>query len=236
MKKRVISLLLAVMLLAGVMSVSAFAADDVVIELNSYEDSEEFYPGTDFSVPVKIIPEGYAGVQIDIETSDNVAFDGYDWEGYIEYSETGFLWLNGVEDEDGGIDVTNGLVNVKNADLDEGIIGELHFSVADDAKAGDKFEIKITVSAASAEEQWIVKDAVASTSGTISKRPYTLGDVYIDGRINSRDAALVASYAVGNATLDETQKLAADVTGDGRINSRDASMIASYAVGNITEF
>lgn len=233
MKKRVISLLLAVMLLAGVMSVSAFAAGDVEISVKSYEDNGEFYPGDEFTVPVKIGPDGYAGAQFSIKTSSNVEVTGIIIEsGYREasddYSEV--LWLNGVADEDGDIDVTNGLVNVNKADLEDGIIIEYWCVIADDAAEGDEFEIEITVSAASAEEQWIVKDAVASTSGTISERPYTLGDVVEDGSFDILDVQKACMVFLGVETF-ECAPEAADVVVDGTFDIMDVQKFCMVFLG-----
>lgn len=235
MKKRIISLLLAVMMLAGMMSVSAFADGDVVISLVSHEDSGEFYPGANFSVPVKIGPDGYAGVQIDVKTSANIEFTGYTGVGYVEYSQTGLLWLNGVEDEEGGVDVTSGLVNIKNSDLDlyDGAVVDLVFTIADDAAAGDAFEIELTVSAASAEEQWIVKEEIVSTSGTISKRPYILGDVDDTGEVDVFDALAVLEYSIDESYADNNTfiKEAADVDGVEGIDIFDAVAILEMAIG-----
>lgn len=70
----------------------------------------------------------------------------------------------------------------------------------------------------------------------IEPPPYTLGDVNLDGKINTKDARLVLLNYVGKEELNETQKLAADVNKDGKINTKDARQILLYYVGKISEF
>lgn len=66
---------------------------------------------------------------------------------------------------------------------------------------------------------------------------YILGDVTGDGRINARDAMMVArcaaQYEMGDILFISA---AADVNDDEVINARDAMMIARFAAGLIIEF
>lgn len=65
---------------------------------------------------------------------------------------------------------------------------------------------------------------------------YILGDVTGDGRINARDAMMVARCAAQYEMPDMFISAAADVSGDERITARDAMMIARFAAGLITGF
>lgn len=226
MKKRIISLLLAMMMLVGMMSVSAFAAGtyDSKGAISLKVDSTDVYVGDKITVTVEIgTNPGLAGLELVLEYGDGLTLGEItqgEFAGNWEVGSNGVVWAH----EDAGENTTA-----------TGTFATVTFTV--NAEGSHSIGVKKAEGGIIHEgtEKYVEFD-VTGTSVTATKRPYTLGDVYVDGRINSRDAALVASYAVGNATLDETQKLAAEVTGDGRINSRDASKIASYAVGNITEF
>ena len=68
------------------------------------------------------------------------------------------------------------------------------------------------------------------------ERPYKLGDVNADGKINVVDAYLIRCHAAQLKILDGTQQLAADVNRDGRINIVDAYLVRCYAAQLINEF
>lgn len=63
---------------------------------------------------------------------------------------------------------------------------------------------------------------------------YTLGDVVVDGEINISDVLLVLNACLGNATLTETQELAANVVVDNEINISDVLLILNVCLGNAT--
>ena len=63
---------------------------------------------------------------------------------------------------------------------------------------------------------------------------YKLGDADNNGTVDSLDAVQILKAIVGNAALDETQKLAADADGNGTVDSLDAVAILKYIVGNGT--
>lgn len=68
-------------------------------------------------------------------------------------------------------------------------------------------------------------------TGTIKKvfkKGYTIGDVNIDGLIDSADSELIQNYIVGLATLSDMSKKLADTDGDGKISSVDAINIQRY--------
>lgn len=60
--------------------------------------------------------------------------------------------------------------------------------------------------------------------GSIGK----LGDVYRDGKINSKDALYIMEYTIGKRYLTYWQRKRADVNQDGYINLVDAKLILSY--------
>lgn len=58
-----------------------------------------------------------------------------------------------------------------------------------------------------------------------------LGDVNLDGVVNSIDAALILKYVAGLDELSEKQLENGDFNGDGVVNSIDASLILSFGAG-----
>ncbi|MBR6594868.1 MAG: phosphodiester glycosidase family protein [Clostridia bacterium] len=74
------------------------------------------------------------------------------------------------------------------------------------------------------------------TVTALYERTYALGDVNLDGKVNSLDAALVLRYDADLYELTEQQKPLGDVTNDGKVNSLDAAMILRYDADLIEGF
>ena len=60
------------------------------------------------------------------------------------------------------------------------------------------------------------------------------GDVTGDGKINSRDIAVIQKHILGNSILSDNSFDAADANADGSINSRDISLIQKQILGTNT--
>ena len=60
--------------------------------------------------------------------------------------------------------------------------------------------------------------------------PYTLGDVSLNGTIDTYDASLVLHYMVGALSLSPTQLSAADYSENGHVDTYDASLILQHIV------
>lgn len=67
-------------------------------------------------------------------------------------------------------------------------------------------------------------------SDTATYTVIVLGDVNSNGIIDSADAALIAQFAAGAATLSDYALLAADANMDGVVNSKDAKLICEKYV------
>lgn len=65
---------------------------------------------------------------------------------------------------------------------------------------------------------------------------YKPGDVYGDGQVNVRDAALTMHYVMKTEVFDEDQKKAADVNEDGKVDIRDVVLIMQYVLRLIESF
>jgi len=72
-----------------------------------------------------------------------------------------------------------------------------------------------------------------STAGSTDPR---MGDVSLNGIVQSYDASLVLQHVVGSIPLNATQHTVADVSGSAGVTSYDASLILQYVVGIIQTF
>lgn len=62
-----------------------------------------------------------------------------------------------------------------------------------------------------------------------------IGDVNLDGRISSLDAACILRHDAGLVPLGEEALALADINGDGRVSSLDAALVLKYDAGLIKE-
>ena len=82
-----------------------------------------------------------------------------------------------------------------------------------------------------------IKDQILNALNVIEGVPYLLGDVNLDGYVDSMDTNILFRYANGDATLgelSEAQLLLADVNGDGYVDSMDTNILFRYANGDAT--
>lgn len=108
----------------------------------------------------------------------------------------------------------------------------VQFTVADDVTA-DSTDITLTVIqyAEYADGSAQLADINDISTGTITLNVEILrGDANGDGAVDSSDAALIRSYLVQLAEIDDKNMTNADANGDGAIDSSDAALIRSYLV------
>ena len=76
---------------------------------------------------------------------------------------------------------------------------------------------------------------VTVSSDNVTQNVYLclLGDVNEDGLLNTADYSMIKAYAMGNATFDDVQKIAADLTHDGAVDAYDAICLDLYIKGLI---
>lgn len=74
---------------------------------------------------------------------------------------------------------------------------------------------------------------VSSDNVTQNVKLCLLGDVNEDGLLNTADYSMIKAYAMGNATFDDVQKIAADLTHDGAVDAYDAICLDLYINGLI---
>lgn len=237
MKKRIISLLLATMLLVGVMSVSAFAAgelfatDGVTGTMELTAPAEAIAVGDTFEVVVGITAEQAVAISLEFGypaeamTLDSVALVNGVPGGFPVAEGNHYWWLGCYSDGDIEVD------------------DELKFDLA-----GDFLKLTFTAKAAAEDAEITVKaeggsyddveyriNIAAQTAvvnikaADVEKTVVLLGDVNDDGKVNGKDATLIAKASSGIETLSDLQKVAANVNGDTRVNGKDATIVAKYS-------
>ena len=220
MKKRIISLLLAVMMLAGMMSVSAFAADTYgtkgVISLSA--DKTEVYVGDTVTVTVAIPSNpGLAGLELVLK-ADGLTIGEIkqlDFAGNWETGANGVVWAF----EDAGENTTA-----------TGNFAEVTFTAA--------AEGTYTIGVEKAEggiidegtEKYVAFEDVAPLTIKVEKRPYTLGDVVVDGSFDILDVQKACMVFLGVETF-ECAPEAADVVVDGTFDIMDVQKFCMVFLG-----
>ena len=83
---------------------------------------------------------------------------------------------------------------------------------------------------------WIMVAILLFGVCAVSIFAFTYGDITNDGKINTKDAVLLAQYlAEWQVSISADGLAAADVYKDGKINSKDAVLLAQYlAMWNVT--
>lgn len=232
MKKRIISLLLAMMMLAGMMSVSALAA--FTYDENNVggtgtiaiEAPEEVNVGATFDVVINVEASAAAlqyAVAYDskLELVETTAADSYAEESFLAYGDKG-IWLTG-DNVAGDNPVLNGIANKTLT----GKFVTLTFKATEEVESAT-----ITVSVlGGTEDEKYVTFADASASVKAVTPPYTLGDVDNSGAVNIFDAVAILKKA-NNIAVDPFIQEAADYDGNGSVNIFDAVAILK-AVNNI---
>lgn len=79
-------------------------------------------------------------------------------------------------------------------------------------------------------------DELESCTVTAMFGKMQLGDVNMDGTVNTGDAVVVLKHSAEMIQLTEEQKKFADTNHDGTVNTGDAVLILKYAAGMITTF
>lgn len=77
-----------------------------------------------------------------------------------------------------------------------------------------------------------VKVKITSVIKYVPDDPKILvGDVNEDGKVNSKDYALLKRHCLGTYTLEGDALLAGDINGDEKVNSRDYALLKRYCLG-----
>ena len=216
MKRRIVQLLLAAVLLVGLLTPAVAAVDAADPEgiydleiVSEYLATATIVPLTaDSESPVSANANGVYPAAVRLQVTVTGITDNYS--------------LIFAQNED-GVPTESNLVYI---DQKSAEAGTLSFLVYPSALKGDT-TYYLYLSGTSG------RDLLASFKYNV---PYVLGDINGDGDIDSIDALLVLQHSVKIVTLEGKQFLAADVNGDGDRDSVDALLILQYSVGIIASF
>ena len=214
--KKLVSLLLGLMM---VFMISTAMAETVVVK-----------PGETLEMKVSLSSASGKGAEVGIKTNDApvtfVSAVGGDVNDTVPPKAFNdfFVVVNieGVSIKPDGTGLSGNLNDYTLSDLTDGVIGTLTFQVDADAEEGT-----YTVEAYKKSGSCTVTGSVTFEVKGASRLP---GDANNDGKVNARDALLIAKYAAGWQDLVINLENA-EVNADGRVNARDALAIAKYAAG-----
>jgi hypothetical protein len=118
--------------------------------------------------------------------------------------------------------------------------GIISVTVEDDIVTGDSFmdiTFKTSDYLSSGSHDFLGIDLISMESSAFTALTiYEMGDVNLDGKINSRDVTMIKQYVVKMITLSDVQKAYANVyvdtdkEGNANISSRDAVLIQQHVV------
>ena len=215
--KKIVALLLGLLMVFGVCSASAEATTVNPGAELSFDISISSPSGTDAKIGIKtngapLTFKSAAGGP----TNDVVppkAFDGF------------FVLVN-----DAGISIPGDGGSISGTPagpvaLESGKVGTVTFTVNAAATAGT-----YTVEAYKKEGSITVEGSITFTVAGATSGDRLAGDANEDGKVNARDALLIAKYAAGWENL-KINLVNAEVNADGKVNARDALAIAKYAAG-----
>ena len=216
--KKLISLLLGLMM---VLMISTAMAETVVVA-----------PGETLEMKVSLTAANDDGAIIGIKTNDApvtfVSAVGGEVNDTVppKAFNDRFVIVNieGVSLLPDGSDYVEKVTSYKLSNLVTGVIGTLTFKVDADAEEGTYTVAAYKVEGNCTVDGTVTFEVKKAASGRIP------GDANDDGRVNARDALLIAKYAAGWENLVINLENA-EVNGDGRVNARDALAIAKYAAG-----
>ncbi len=221
MKKRIISLLLAVVLVLTCAPISVFAAGTADVTLKV--DTVTAAVGATVDVNVKITGNpGVAGATFKLSYSSDLtlinavsgsAFSGLDFTKPGTFTNPcNFTWDS--ENYEATAD---------------GIVLTLTFKVSDTAEKNNNLNVDLSYRSGDIfnNEKDLVLDI---TNGKVVVLDYIPGDLYEDGVHNSKDTRLMRQFIAGgyDITINE---YAADVNADGVVNSKDTRRLRRYMAG-----
>ena len=227
MKTKVISLLLAVVMILSMVPVNVFAAAE-----ESYAaltvDEVCAAPGSTVDINLVLTENpGILGATVKVSWDEDLtliadvsgaAFADMTYTKPSRYNAKGtnFVWYAN--------DPVNG----------DGTILTLTFQVAEDAESDAVLPVRVTYTDGDIFDGMDRDVNLDITNGGVQVINYTPGDVNDDGRISARDLVRMSQYISDGCTTDPEGYNAVviadacDVTGDGRINARDLVRLSQY--------
>lgn len=230
MTKRLLSLLVAVMLLVSAMDCTAFSKP-----VKAAESSNEV------SVSVE---NSYASpgstVDVNIELKNNPGILGatlkftYDRELTLVSASSGEAFSSLTMTKPGKFDSPCQFVwdgqDISEKDIKDGVILTLTFEVGEAVELGKTLNIDVSYNNGDVIDKNLDPVKVQTVSGKLTVINYTPGDLNNDGMINTTDVILLRRYIAGGYAVTVNES-AADVNEDGKSNTTDVILLRRYIAG-----
>lgn len=238
MKKRIISLLLAVITLFSMFPVTAFAAMETETQtVEAVLSLPELWSATGSTFEMDVTITGNPGILGAVITlswdegltlvsaSSGEVFEDLMYQGPGRFSNSGtnFVWY--------GSELTT---------VTDGTILTLTFQVSEDAKELDQYDVRVSCKSSDIYDQDYNSVNVSTINGSVLVINYTPGDVNDKDRITVQDLILLSQYISDGCTTDPesynvtVNEKAADVDDSGSINPRDLILISQYISDDCT--
>lgn len=226
MKKRIISILLAVVLCVSWLPLRSSAALDTTVytEPTIVVDSKSASSGSTVSVDLLVVNNpGMAGAKITVSYAEELTLlEAVSGETFaaLDYTRPGvftspcnFNW-----------DSENAEVN------QDGTLLTLTFRVSPDAPANKKLDVNISYRYGDIYNRDLDSLKFDMVSGYVNVINYIPGDVNSDNAVNGKDVTLLRRYNAGGYDVS-IKRAAADVNDDLTINGKDVTLIRRFNAG-----
>ncbi len=227
MKRKIMALILAVMMIMSSVSVSAFALGTCKIKV----DTVDGMPGQTITVNVAVENNpGILGLSSMSITYDSNALTLTNAENGEAFSALNFTRPSKYKS---GCVFSWYAENIQDSDVTDGTILKLTFTVNSSATEGS-YAIGVSCPPGNVYDKNLNEITPELENGGVIIVSYTPCDVNNDGRINSLDLILISRYIADGCTTDPDGynvsiiAEAANVNNDGRINALDLILIARY--------
>ena len=226
MKKRIISILLAIVLCVSWLPLRGSAALDTTAytEPTIVVDSKSASSGSTVSVDLLVVNNpGMAGAKITVSYAEELTLlEAVSGETFaaLDYTRPGVF-----------TSPCNFNWDSENAEVDQdGTLLTLTFRVSPDAPANKKLDVNISYRYGDIYNRDLDSLKFDMVSGYVNVINYIPGDVNSDNAVNGKDVTLLRRYNAGGYDVS-INRAAADVNDDLAINGKDVTLIRRYNAG-----
>ncbi len=235
--KKVVSVILAAIMLFSILPMSSFAA-----ELNATKitvDSVDATAGDTVSVNIRLANNpGIVSANINVAFDDGLTLVGAT-NGDVFPASMSFIppkQLTSVGKITGACNFAWQGADIADSDIKDGVILTLRFEVDANAEIGDAYNITVSARSSDIVDKNLQVIELTPAKAKITVIDYTPGDVNDDGSLSMLDTVLISRYIVDGCMYDPNgyainiNEKAADVNADSSISMLDTVMLSRYIV------